>query len=521
MIPFVRLFIFFVLSLLPVTALAQEAEKPPVDWVDVESTGVLSTAVQGAMEKTLWKGQPRTQIEYLIRELPDLIALRSVLSLQRRLLLSKTDSSLIDNDVGPLRGKDLLIQRINKLMDMGLYDDAWNLYTQKAEDPYDVSIAQLGMLLLVMKNDLATACLEEKVFASKYPEDEFFKTLDHACSETLGTSGGKPVTFDKSAVLHSVYNDKSYSVSAKNPDLLNKMTDLERALVLAKGRIKYDGLTKDILAKTPSALVSLYLMDRALPDSAKTMIKAETDVRGLTPYIEAVSRDETYVKAKSLAKDPDDQWPIIESALTEKSNPADLAPYASMISSAKPANLSTGIIRKVLDVLLASGKELPPFWLEAARNQASNNPLFYIYLKTFESLTPTRGVSIDPDLWLKSAQSLKPADFDQIIAIIESLDKDSGILNNPIGIYEKHLGLTLASNYVMPTVGLNILLETAPEKKQIGITALAVLNGLYDKPDNMYSGTVRKALYSMLNVGLIEDAKLIGAETVATVLNKY
>jgi hypothetical protein len=50
---------------------------------------------------------------------------------------------------------------------------------------------------------------------------------------------------------------------------------------------------------------------------------------------------------------------------------------------------------------------------------------------------------------------------------------------------------------------------------------LAVLNSLAAKPDNMYSGTVRKALYSMLNVGLIEDAKLIGAETAASVLNKY
>jgi hypothetical protein len=73
----------------------------------------------------------------------------------------------------------------------------------------------------------------------------------------------------------------------------------------------------------------------------------------------------------------------------------------------------------------------------------------------------------------------------------------------------------------MPSDSLNVLIETAPEKKQIGITVLAVLNSLAANPDLMYSGTVRKALYSMLNVGLIEDAKLVGAETVASVLNKY
>ena len=95
---------------------AAEERKPAVDWVKVESTGTLSDVKGGALEKTLWKGQKRSEIEYLLQKLPETISLRSVLSLQRRLLLSKTDSSLIDNDIGPLRGNDLLIQRINKLM---------------------------------------------------------------------------------------------------------------------------------------------------------------------------------------------------------------------------------------------------------------------------------------------------------------------------------------------------------------------------------------------------------------------
>jgi hypothetical protein len=189
-------FLFMFMALLAFAPLAHAQEKkadkappeqtkPKVDWVAVESTGLIGTGKEGAFDKTLWKGQKRSDIERMIVKLPPEPELRSILSLQRRLLISKTDSKLIENDIGPLRGNDLLIQRINKLVDMGLYDDAWDLYTQKAEDPYDASIAQLGMTLMVMRNDLATACLEEKVFASRYPQDKFFKTLDRACASTL------------------------------------------------------------------------------------------------------------------------------------------------------------------------------------------------------------------------------------------------------------------------------------------------------------------------------------------------
>ncbi len=520
------------LCFLTVPAYAQDEEKQqakpaaeagklePVDWVKVESTGILGDVKSGALEKTLWKGQKRSDIEFLIQKLPTNIGLRSITSLQRRLLLSRTDSSLINNDIGPLRGNDLLIQRINKLMDMGLYEAAWELYTQKAEDPYDVSIAQLGMLLLVMKDDLATACLEEKVFSQRYPQDKFFKTMDAACSETLGT--GKPGEFKDSAVLQSVYHNPSFSVPANSTQTLLKMTDLERALVLANGKIKYDGLTRETLASTPPLLLSLFLMDKNLPENAKAMIKAETDARGLSWYIPAVAQDPDWKKAKDMKKDLVAQWPLVESALNSGKNPADLSTYyGDMLAQAEPKDLSTKTLRNALGVFLAGGRSLPDFWLDAAQKRASENPIFYIYLQAFRSLTSTANAKVEADNLQKALERLKTADLDQILAIIETLDKDASVLNNPLRIYEKHSVLTLEGNYVMPSLGLNVLLETAPEQKQLGITVLAVLNSLAAKPDNMYSGTVRKALYSMLNVGLIEDAKLIGAETVASVLNKY
>lgn len=511
------------ISLSPAAAFAQdkaaEDAKPKVNWVDVESTGTLSGAKGGALDKTLWQGQNRSDIEFLLNRLPEAPALRSILTLQRRLLLTRADAGLVKNDIGPLRGSDLLIQRITKLMDMGLYDDAWELYTLRAEDPYDVSIAQLGMLLMLMKNDAATACLEEKVASAKYPSDAFFATLDKACAQTLGSSAVP--SFPDDPTLNAVYNDASYSVSASTPEAISKLTLIQRALVLANGKIRYDGLSADTVRKTPSTLLTYYLMDKKLPDSAKAMIAAEVDSRGLTYYTASVARDPAWAKARAI-KDVPSQWPYVESALKSGNNPADIAIYyGDMLAVAEPENLSPDIIQKVLTVHLASGRALSNFWAEAAQKLAPQKPVIYIYLQAFKSLTPTPKAEVKPDVFLKALKTLKPADSDQILAIVDTLDKQALGVDSPIKVYDKHSVLTLGNNYVMPTVGLDVLLETAPKEKQIGITVLAVLNSLAANPDNMYSGTVRKALYSMLNVGLIEDAKLIGAEAVASVLNKY
>src|SRR5690606_11491720 len=136
----------------------------------------------------------------------------------------------------------------------------------------------LGMLLMAMRSDLATACLEEKVFAARYPKDAFFATFDKACSQTLGAQTAP--TFADNKVLQSVYNEAGYSVSASSFATLAKMNNLERSLVMANGKIRYDGLTRETLSKTPSKLVSLYLLDKSIPESAFALARAEATARG-------------------------------------------------------------------------------------------------------------------------------------------------------------------------------------------------------------------------------------------------
>ncbi len=175
---------------------------------------------------------------------------------------------------------------------------------------------------------------------------------------------------------------------------------------------------------------------------------------------------------------------------------------------------------RVLGAFLSSSRPLPEFWVNAAQQKAAEKPLIYIYLQAFYSLTPTPEAEVTSENLKKAFEGLKPEDAGQILAIIDTLDKGNEKINTLVQIYEKHSVLTSDNNYVMPSEDEDEP-KAAPEQKHLGITVLSVLNDLAAKPDNMYSGLVVQALKSMLNVGLIEDAKLIGAETITSVLNKY
>jgi len=498
---------------------AKEDEKP-IDWVDVESTGILANAKKGAMDKTIWSGQKRSEILALLNILPKEQPLRTALALQRRILISETNAGLIDNDIAPSRGHDLLIRRIDLLMQMGLYDDAWELYTQKAEDPYDASLAHRGLVLMILRGDFATACLEEKVLASRYPDDDFFQTLDKACSYTIGTNDTKP-KFENSLILESVYNDPAFVVRANNTRALSDMTPLERALVFSSKKIMYQGsLTPETLDITSPGISVLFYMDQALPEEMRGMVAVNLIKKGMAPYVSALAKDPLIRKAYEI-KGVDERWPTLETIVSQPNrSAADIAPFSDLLIEADPKMVPPALIPKILGGFLIAGQELSPAWRSAALAKAQENSKIYIYLQAFQSLTPTKNLDFPKDSLRNALRKLRPEEQQQVLAILDTLDKSRPIAQISLNAYEKDLGLTLNNNYVMPSQSLLFLLDTASTQKQVGITVLAVLNTLAAPPVQLYPGSVSQALNSMLNVGLIEDANAIGAELIVNILNK-
>lgn len=122
----------------------EETPPPEIDFVSIESAGTMSNVREGALGKGLWKDQKRSDILALLENLPARHKMLSLQRLKKNLLLSVTSADLIENDIPPKEGEDLLTIRLQKLIESGLYDEAYDLYTQNVDDRSTLVIAFPG-----------------------------------------------------------------------------------------------------------------------------------------------------------------------------------------------------------------------------------------------------------------------------------------------------------------------------------------------------------------------------------------
>ena len=91
------------------------------DHKNRDSIGLLSSDLDGAFPKSLWKNQPQSEIQFLLSKLPAHGTNRALQQIKKRLLLSQTDTSLIEQDMAPEHAQDLFLLRLQKLMALGHY----------------------------------------------------------------------------------------------------------------------------------------------------------------------------------------------------------------------------------------------------------------------------------------------------------------------------------------------------------------------------------------------------------------
>ena len=103
--------------------------------VDMESLGPLVNPLKGALGNDMWDGTARSTVQTFLPELPAGNTLRTVQLLTRRVLLSDGDAKLLRNDTAPKDGEDIFTLRLEKLLEMGAYKDAFDLYTLIRGEP--------------------------------------------------------------------------------------------------------------------------------------------------------------------------------------------------------------------------------------------------------------------------------------------------------------------------------------------------------------------------------------------------
>lgn len=502
-----------------------QSEPTPVDsetLVRLESLGTIFQATQGAMEKSIWKDQNRSDIYNQIATLPARHGMLSMQNLKKNLLLSQTDASLIKNNVTPEAGKDLLDLRLQKLMEMGLIDEALTLYRSAGEEPYHENLARTGMLLMIYHGDFATACLEEKVIASRYPDSRFWKLLDQSCQIDLGLLDAAKADFKDSPNLQKIYANPAFVVSALDQTTLSSLTALERGILAAQNRIDFSGLAANPAAikNLRSDLLALYLHQKNKPEALTLPLQNESFARGLIPITSMRKFDPDYKRIFEL-ETPEEQWTELAKKLAGNLSPESLRHYGSMISLAKPASISDTDMYKAISVIVSLGETVAPFWADELEKRGDQNPENYVYLQLLDQIgllenTPV----ITPEQLKKGLMALSHDRAIQAISLTESLDSLRQSDHNPLKVYEKDIDLTVKGSYVMPTVSLMEMVGAAADKQQTGLVVLLSLQLLQDRVERIHPDTLEKVLSGLNRVGLIEESRKISQEWLAALLTQ-
>lgn len=448
-----------------------------------EGAGLLYSDLDGAFPKALWRNQPRSEINYLLKNLPAYTSLRSLQSIKRNMLLSVYDTSLIKNDIEINDGKDLLTLRLQKLIEIGLWEDAFKLYTKTTNDPgINDQLAQTGVILILLNKGLSTACLEEKVLAPRFPDTAFWQQMDTICNVELGTGSVISTELSDSPVLQAVFNEPDFKIAADNIEALKKLSPMELAMVTLKKRIDYSKTS--LKNNLPPILTKTFLKDPRLPSKHKLAV-------------EGIARHQTLLPESPLS--------------------ADLKNTEKNIQ-----NASQKALLKLISHKLDLGLDITDKEAKKLADLASQHPENYFYIQILNKINSIDGdITVEEDNFDAGVQALVGKNEKKVNLLKTLLDKPPEFSNNPANVYEKQGSLTPDGHYVMPTGGYAKWLKITTNNRLAGLSLLIILsnievdaNAVGDNPDNK--------TYNMLNslstVGLIDQSHLVAREELAKLM---
>ena len=450
-----------------------------------EGAGLIHKDSEGALPKSLWYNQNRSEIAYLLQNLPADAPLRSLQQIKADMLLSVYDTTVIKNDIKPKNGHDLLTLRLNKLIEMGLWDQALRLYTALVNDPEDNSdLAETGILLTLLKKGLGSACLEEKVFSKRFDKNLFWTQLGTICDIELGSALLSTADFGGSQILKDVYADDGFKIPAGN---INNLSTLELALLLAKGRVDYTSL--EINKQTHPRTVKFFLEDTNFPSSS----------RG----------DLTQIAIQKVI--------LPESPLS-----APLQEYALSLD-----NRTQEEMIKLVSHRLKLEQNVPFPELKKLEKLASENQENYFYLQCLGIIQPINEKIALSEEQLSASIALLSNENEKKVNLLKSLlDKSPEFSNNPPNVYEKHVRMNSDGSFSALGNPLDWLDKTI-NKRYAGLTLLIMLSNIENNTLAKSSVDISEEktfnmLKSLSKVGLIDQSHQIAREELANlmVLNK-
>jgi hypothetical protein len=500
-----------------------------VSLSSLESLGLYSSQSDGGFGRDLWSESSRENLTPLINNLPETSESYFINSMIMGVLLSTANASLIDDDKNYTLGEDLFTLRLKKLLALGAYEQAFELYSLLDESPYHYELAKTGITAMLLSGNKSLACLDVKTAAKRFEETPLFRGLSAYCDlgseEDADKKNDMLATLKASSVsvLKKIGRNSKYEQNY-NPHLLGELSHLELGLLVADKRLKFMsietiGLTKIprkhlalvLAADTLSARQRIALTVRALkyvlvrPSVLKKLYESTEIPEEPSGWIRLAA---IYQKAKA-AKDENRQIHV-ESAfkLMNTYGREAFIPFAALIKPTKNTNnlydnllilnAAKSPIKNWKDVF----EDIPAKKTKTARKERLSSA-FAIYI----SLPKTKQKQSVDDFWMphiapafKIKHPLVDADF------FDALQN-----NTKNNAYGKSFSLTPPKDYVMPSVRLLDRLRNASNRGAISEVILLstyILRNLEPTGTsgltigNIYPGLLRDIIQSLDVVGL-------------------
>ncbi|NCT05672.1 MAG: hypothetical protein GW769_02750 [Alphaproteobacteria bacterium] len=469
-----RLFLILFTIMLAQPSLAKD--KPAAKNIpnyDLEAAGLISSDLQGAFPKSIWKDQPRSEVQYLLQTMRTNTDNRALQEIIRRFLISQGDTRLIKNDIKIEHYADIFALRLKRLMDLGQYDDAFRLFSNYVPKADTSELAELGLILVLDRQGLPTACLDAKVLSPQFEENDFWINLGKICDIELGII--ETASFENSSILQAIYNEKDFALNAAHLDLLLGLTRLEKHILFKKGLVSYDDEIKTVLNQSPPMITRFFLRDSSFPKKYTESLNTHAYNQNLLPSV--VAELEVYDVTE----------------MTQKS------------------------AMDFVILLLNQGDSVPSDLTNRLKILAANYPQNYVFIHFLSQMGLTEtDYNVPEERFTEGLSHFTEKSAEKLIFIKTSLDKASKFSNNPASIYEKRLMLSEFGKYVIPDEANQEWWDEWQKEVQnqgfIGSSFLIALNTDNKNIEGQPSDVMLSIISSLSTVGLIDKARQLSKE---------
>ncbi|MCC7304636.1 MAG: hypothetical protein IT558_00085 [Alphaproteobacteria bacterium] len=535
-----------------VTEPAASSSLPTID-PKIEGAGLYKKGDEGSLGPKLWDGASRSAVTILIDSMPVASQDPIMQKLIFGVLLSETQTNLMNNDSAPAPGHDLLSLRLKKLVEAGAYKQALEIYSGLEEEELPETAVNMGILSMLFSGQKSLACLEMNTLQGKYNASEFFKTIDAWCDATLSDSpseNSKNVLRDTPHKMLQTLAADSRTKKIKFPYApaeFQKLSQMEQAVIVAEGALEIPQPGKNDFKNVPPAHIQALMKASNLSEKDQFILNVRAVEWGLMTqeefektYIAALDPDIRLDPALSVPPKAEDwqalpyllqlaknkkndaeKWPFIRQAFAAGNTYGlgALAPFAAILYKIRPDNASPAETMTVARVLHRGGYRLPGQWIDIIEKYAESDPrnpdLQTLRAAAFLSESDNND---NPQARHKILSALGLEDSVHsffIKQIIENVDNGSEVTHNAHEIYEKGLDLTFQNDYVMPSSIMWDRLQKAGQTGNIGETVLlsiAVSRGV--TPKDTYPGLLRDVLQSLKSVGLTDISENLALSAV-------